>query len=379
MLIAGAPAFYEYQHERGVWLDKLSRCEQRSAPRSCHGGLCAHDMGLGKSVQVLTLMQANWPTWVTKDLNQFDEEHLKSMTVKELLNECKKRSLKCTGGRSELIERLLDATGGKKADRSNGGNITAGDTLRAHGTLLVVPLTLINSWLEQVEEHFAQGSISTYVHHGNDRCMNGNTIAQHDLILVTYATLVSELKAANADSSSKKRKLSRGPLFGLEFHRIVLDEAHIIRNKQTQMWRACSLLIANNRWALTGTPIQNSCEDAFSLFAFLRYAPIDDPDVFNRAITRPIKRGQSIGVERLRVAIKSLMCRKTKRLMEHKLPEKQVEIHRIDLAEQELSANSVLYQSTKAALDMLVEAGGDEAVSSCYQGVLEAITRHEII
>lgn len=57
--------------------------------------------------------------------------------------------------------------------------------------------------------------------------------------------------------------------------RIVLDEAHTIRNRRTEMSRACCALQGGHHWLMTGTPIVNSAEDVFQLFKFLwyRYTP----------------------------------------------------------------------------------------------------------
>ena len=56
--------------------------------------------------------------------------------------------------------------------------------------------------------------------------------------------------------------------------RIVLDEAHLIRNRRTEVSRGCCSLTGTHRWAVTGTPIVNSAEDVFALFKFLWYRQV---------------------------------------------------------------------------------------------------------
>jgi SNF2 family DNA or RNA helicase len=61
----------------------------------------------------------------------------------------------------------------------------------------------------------------------------------------------------------------------IEFDRVVLDEAHTIRNHQTKLRSAICLLRAKRRWAVTGTPLQNNKADLFAHFRFLRALPFD--------------------------------------------------------------------------------------------------------
>jgi SNF2 family DNA or RNA helicase len=60
-------------------------------------------------------------------------------------------------------------------------------------------------------------------------------------------------------------------LFKLKWFRVILDEAHAIKNRRSETFAAAFELKTDRRWALTGTPLQNSVDDIYSLFIFLRY------------------------------------------------------------------------------------------------------------
>ncbi|KAJ1487065.1 SNF2 family N-terminal domain-containing protein, partial [Baffinella frigidus] len=57
--------------------------------------------------------------------------------------------------------------------------------------------------------------------------------------------------------------------------RVVLDEAHTIRNRQTAVFQACAALPARHRWCLTATPLVNKADDVQPLVAFLGLEPLD--------------------------------------------------------------------------------------------------------
>lgn len=69
---------------------------------------------------------------------------------------------------------------------------------------------------------------------------------------------------------------STSPLYSVIWYRIMLDEAHIIRNRLTEQAKCCYELSSIHRWCLTGTPIQNSLNDVYSLLHYLNESPWAD-------------------------------------------------------------------------------------------------------
>ena len=87
--------------------------------------------------------------------------------------------------------------------------------------------------------------------------------------------------------------------------------AHIIRRPSTTFFRSCADLEAQNRWCLTGTPIQNRLEDIGALFAFLRADPFHSLSEFRRFICIPFEQGEVIARDRLILLYDSLVLRRT--------------------------------------------------------------------
>ena len=97
-----------------------------------------------------------------------------------------------------------------------------------------------------------------------------------------------------------------GALGKVSWLRVVLDEAHNIKNPRSQQALAAASLTSTRRWALTGTPIQNRLSDLHSLLAFVRLAPLDDRAFWMRTVDKPITVGDPRGFHRL-VTIMSAM------------------------------------------------------------------------
>ncbi|KIM24131.1 hypothetical protein M408DRAFT_331903 [Serendipita vermifera MAFF 305830] len=189
--------------------------------------------------------------------------------------------------------------------------------------------------------------IRVYVYHGACRRMDSQFISQFDIVITTYSTLSSEYskqtravtdldddEGVSSDSgivevdeagnpvAKKKGKAKRkkpfvsgdscSPLQAIHWFRVVLDEAHFIKEPTTVASRACCDLIADRRLCLTGTPLQNKVDDVFALIKFIRLNPFDDKATWTQLIGTPIKYNQPIGFTRLQTVMRLLALRRTK-------------------------------------------------------------------
>ncbi|KAI1657871.1 SNF2 family N-terminal domain-containing protein [Daldinia decipiens] len=226
--------------------------------------------------------------------------------------------------------------------------------------LIVCPVSTITGWQDQIERHFKKGSLSYSIYHGSARHKVITTLKTVDIVFTTYETLRAELPGRNASIGRT------GILHGIDWHRVVLDEAHVVRNRASKMFQAVRMLKAKHRWCLTGTPIQNRLEDLGALVEFLRVDPFDDPDIFKHTFLAPIDKRQQGGWERLRSLIKSIALRRTKASVDTDLdlPPRSDLIHYIHLNDEERT----LYNLVKRGFALAIESGG--ATMNTFQFIL---------
>ena len=173
-------------------------------------------------------------------------------------------------------------------------------------TLIVVPLILIEQWKQQILKTTGYRVI---VYHGSmkpdvsfmadgcgDGCGGARASNKTYIVITTYHTLVSSRI-----------------LHHIQWNRVVYDEAHHLRNKNTQCHQVAAALKSDIRWLITGTPIQNSEKDLENLCIIARI-PCDCVDEF---ILRRTKKEVGIAMPELSETVEMIQWRPETR--EHKL------------------------------------------------------------
>nr|CEL65251.1 TPA: AAR147Wp, related [Neospora caninum Liverpool] len=218
------------------------------------------------------------------------------------------------------------------------------------GTLIVVPLSLLSQWREEIRTHMQPGVCSVYEYYGAGRNKNPAFLASHTLVLTTYQTLATDFRQAgrrpglatgclpsakaspNAGGASffspsscgdgkeredRSRNAPGGrnavasPLHAIFFYRVVLDEGHIIKSAPSSQSQACCAINAERRWMLTGTPLQNDVSDAFALVKFLKIRPMGTAAWWNAHVAQPMERGQTAAaISTVRSILLPLMLRR---------------------------------------------------------------------
>ena len=164
--------------------------------------------------------------------------------------------------------------------------------------LVVAPLTLLSNWRHELAK-FAPG-LAVYVHQGGDRHVESGfarAVAGADVTLTSYNLLVKDHAA----------------FAGIRWDALVVDEAQAIKNPDTQAARAIRALTPPRRIAITGTPVENSVGDLWSLEEFLNPGLLGERKSFVERFVKPIAAdGQGTAGKRLRHALEPFILRRLK-------------------------------------------------------------------
>ncbi|KAM0460798.1 hypothetical protein ACHAO4_001590 [Trichoderma viride] len=176
-------------------------------------------------------------------------------------------------------------------------------------TLVVAPLALIRQWESEISEKVATThGLKVLVHHGPQRTKSSDDLKVYDVVITTYQILVSE--------HGRFLEGAKGGCFGLHWWRVILDEAHTIKNRNAKATKACCALQSEYRWCLSGTPMQNNLEELQSLINFLRVKPYSDLRAWKDHIELPLKGGKGhIALGRLHSFLRCFMKRRTKEIL----------------------------------------------------------------
>ena len=191
-------------------------------------------------------------------------------------------------------------------------------------------------WKQEISDRVTQRKLSIHVHYGTGRLSNPKELNKFDIVLTSYGTVVSEWpkevkkrRKTQMDQFGQRLEVEEeaeeegaslvvlrhmaGPLFRNPWHRVILDEAHTIKNKGTRTSKAVCQLESLYRWCLTGTPIQNNITELYSLLRFLDIPPYNDWTEWRTRIEQPFKSGrQKTALKRIQTVMTAICLRRRK-------------------------------------------------------------------
>ncbi|KAJ5782733.1 hypothetical protein N7457_004507 [Penicillium paradoxum] len=293
--------------------------------QQCRGGILADEMGLGKTIEMLSLVHSH-----------------RAEPDPQIMN-----------GLSSVndLARMPNSTGVIPAP---------------YTTLVVAPTSLISQW---ESEALKAGTLRVLVYYGSDKavnlrdlCCESKYASAPQVIVTSYGVVLSEFRQLALQSAFGPS--ANGGLFSVEFFRVILDEAHVIKNRRSKSARSCCELKATHRWALTGTPIVNRLEDLFSLVRFLRVEPWSNFSFWKTFITVPFESKEYVrALNVVQSVLEPLVLRRTKSMKTPEgeplvpLPKKTVTIEEVELPKREREIYDCIFTRAKRTYNDNVEAG----------------------
>ncbi|KAF2994772.1 hypothetical protein E8E14_002949 [Neopestalotiopsis sp. 37M] len=227
-------------------------------------------------------------------------------------------------------------------------------------TLIIAPSSLlIDNWVDEIDKHTVNGALPIHRHIGISRHNETRYLHERPIVFTTYATVAAEFRRGNST------------LARVNWFRIVLDEAHGIRNRTTKQFQAVADIPALHRWCLTGTPIQNKLEDLGALISFLKVPILEKAPTFRKFITNPIESGSRNRFKNLHTLLRTVCLRRTRQSCLD-LPVPISKEQRLVLAPSEYSDYQGLLVQGRLEYDMAVSRRGHSNVNSAF---LEALLR----
>lgn len=340
------PPFWE--EKDGSYVNVLTNYQTSNLPEPIRGGIFADDMGLGKTLTLLSLIA--FDKCENANVEEIEEEG-EEVVVSGVKKSKRGRAIKKAGNNSRKRLKTDDAEKAVKGKTIGG--------IDSKTTLVVCPPSVFSSWITQLGEHTRPGRLKAYMYYG-ERTQDASELQKYDIVLTTYSTLASEEHSLGS------------PMKKIEWWRVILDEAHIIKNATSQQSRAVANLNAKRRWVVTGTPIQNGSMDLFSLMAFLRFEPFSIKSYWNSLVQRPLAQGSEKGLSRLQVLMATMSLRRTKDKALVGLPPKVIETYFVDLSAEERELYDQMESQAKSVVLDYISA---HSVTNNYSTVLSIILR----
>ncbi|RKO93595.1 SNF2 family N-terminal domain-containing protein, partial [Blyttiomyces helicus] len=140
--------------------------------------------------------------------------------------------------------------------------------------LILCPTVAIMQWLGELTNRTTPGLLKILVFHGTNRPTSRAELASYDVVLSTYAIAEQGFRKQTY-GFKRKGELIKEPsiLHAIEWGRVVLDEAHAIKDRSCSTARAVFALRRSKQWSLTGTPLQNRVGELYSLIRFMNADP----------------------------------------------------------------------------------------------------------
>ncbi|KAJ8086065.1 DNA repair protein rad16 [Marasmius tenuissimus] len=265
-------------------------------------------------------------------------------------------------------------------------------------------------WRNEIEAH-TDPNLKVLVWHGHSRENDIRELKKYDVVLTTYSVLESAFRKQEAGFKRKNQIVKeKSPVHQIKWERVILDEAHNIKERSTNTAKAAFELKAERRWCLSGTPLQNRVGELYSLVRFLGgdpfsyyfckrcsckslhwkfsdkrtcddcgHSPMQHTCFWNNEILTPIQKNGMIGpgktaFKKLKILLDRMMLRRTKlqRADDLGLPPRTVIVRNDYFSPEEKELYLSLFSDAKRQFNTYLDQG---SVLNNYSNIFSLLTR----
>lgn len=216
-------------------------------------------------------------------------------------------------------------------------------------TLVVCPKGLIKQWIFEILDKTNLNESDVHMYYGQaGRSIKEEVLSEKRFVITTYDTVSSVYKSlCNHKGEITQPLYKRGPLFGTCWNRIVLDEAHKIKNPKTKLNKSVCHLASTRRWCLTGTPYNNALSDLAAECKFIGIMPYGEAVWWQNATQEQLSQWRS-----------QFLLRRTKSILS--LPPITTILIRVSLTFDEFEFYNKIAQDAEANFDQFLRSSGVE-------------------
>ncbi|KAK8162571.1 SNF2 family N-terminal domain-containing protein [Phyllosticta citrichinensis] len=256
-------------------------------------------------------------------------------------------------------------------------------------TLIIAPVALMYQWALEIKTKIKTGphALKVMIYHGTGK--NKKTfkqLSENDIVLTSFGTVASEwgkksdVRKLEYDSDGRAQATYYSTaLFGHEahWHRIILDEAQNIKNKETKTSKAVNELNATYRLCMTGTPMMNRVDELYPMLRFLKTPSYEEWSVFKNDVKTPLESDKERGIQKLRTLLKATLLRRNKDSIVDgrpilELPPKTISFENVEFDEDQREFYNAIEHRTQLRFNKYLREG---TVGTQYTQILVLLLR----
>ena len=226
-------------------------------------------------------------------------------------------------------------------------------------SIVVSPSSLTLNWLNEANKFASDLKILVIRGTLSERKRQIKEIDKYDLVITSYDLL--------------KRDIELYKDKNYQFRYIIADEAQYLKNSNTQNAKSIKKINADTRYALTGTPIENSLAELWSIFDFIMPGYLFTYKKFKTLYETPIvKDNDEKAMAKLRMLIEPFVLRRNKKEVLTELPDKTITVLNNEMGEEQRNIYLTYLAQAKDDLLQEIQLNGYE---KSHMQILAALTR----